>query len=298
MNGETGDNGVLAARGVELRHLRALVALAQELHYSRAAIRLHVAQSTLSRTIADLEGLVGTSLVDRTHRTVALTEGGRALAGVSEQTLAGVQHGVAAARSAPLTLGLLGTYGFRWLPALRERIGALTVRTVAPDEGFTALTRDVTLVVGAMPIVEPAHLAFRTLACTDAWIALPACHPLAATDPLPFARIAREPLVLPRADATWRGHVELIYRAHGLPVRHGPDATCMAEVLALVAAGRGWSMACAREELHPWDGVELRRVTDLDRTRIAVAWDPARLPAEAQRVVDALLDLSSDVSVP
>ena len=243
MNHEDGDDGVLAARGVELRHLRALVALAHELHYSRAAIRLHVAQSTLSRTIADLEGLVGTTLVDRSRRTVALTEGGRALVGAAEQTLAEVQRGVRAARTAPLTLGLMGTYGFRWLPALRERIDALAVRPIAPDEGFTALTRDVTLVVGAMPIVEPAHLAFRTLARTDTWIALSASHPLAATEPVPVARIAREPLLLAQADVTGRGHVELIYRAHGLPVRRGPHAACMAEVLALVAAGRGWSLA-------------------------------------------------------
>lgn len=289
-------NGELAASGVELRHLRALVALAVERHYGRAALRLHLAQSTLSRTIVDLEGLVGTVLVDRDRRGVALTDGGRALVGVAEQTLAAVQRGVAAARTAPLTLGVMGAYGFRWIPALQDRLGPdmCAVRPIAPDEGFDALERDVTLAVTAMPIVEPAHLIARPLARTDRWVALAHRHPLAEAETVPFERLAREPLLLPAVHATLRANVELVFRAHGLTVRRGPETSCPAELLALVAAGAGWSLATTREELQPWDGVALRRVAGLDRTTIALVCDPARVTAQAQHVIDTLVEIAAD----
>ena len=292
-------NGGLAASGVELRHLRALVALAVELHYGRAALRLHLAQSTLSRTIADLEGLVGTPLVDRDRRGVALTDGGRALVGVAEQTLAAVPRGVAAARAAPLTLGVMGAYGFRWIPALQDRLGPdmCAVRPVAPDEGFDALERDVTLAVTPMPIVEPARLVARPLARTDSWVAIARTHPLAQSETVPFERLAREPLLLPAVCATLRANVELVFRAHGLTVRRGPETSCPAELLALVAAGAGWSLATTREELQPWDGVALRRVAGLDRTTIALVYDPARATAAAHRVIDTLVEIATDEPV-
>lgn len=294
------DDGVLATRGVELRHLRALVALADELHYGRAAIRLHLAQSTLSRTIADLEGLVGTPLVDRAHRCVTLTDSGRVLVGVAERALTTVDQGVGAARTAPLTLGILGTYGFRWIPALCERLGAdaPAIRRVAPEEGLAALTRDACLVVAPLPLVAPPHLASLTLARTDCWIALPRKHHLTASESVPFARIARERLLLPAADASWRAHVELLFRAHGLSVRHGPPASSMPEVLAYVAAGTGWSLAPTREEFHRWEGVELRRITELDRTTIALVWDPDRLTQGAQRVIDTLRAIATETDEP
>lgn len=290
-----GEDGVLAASGVELRHLRALVALADELHYGRAALRLHLAQSTLSRTIVDLEGLVGCTLFDRTRRSVALTDCGRSLVGVAEETLSRVREGLCTARTAPLTIGIIGRYGYRWVPALRERLGdeAPAVRAIAPGEGFDALARGVTLAIGPLPIVEPAHLASQALARTDCWVALATSHHLTVAEAVPFARIAREPLLLAAADPAWITNVELIFRAHGLPLQRGPEASCTAEILALVAAGAGWTVAPSREEFHPWDGVERRRLGGLDRTTIAAVWDPARLTPELQRVIDALLEISS-----
>ena len=73
--------------GLELRHLRYFVALAGELHFSRAAEALHVSQPLLSRQIRDIERIVGVPLVGRTRPTVELTAAGRKFFEQAQHTL-------------------------------------------------------------------------------------------------------------------------------------------------------------------------------------------------------------------
>src|SRR5213076_2095932 len=116
---------------MELRHLRYFVAVAEELHFGRAAQRLHIAQPPLSQQIRRLEGDLGVSLFDRTNRRVALTDAGRAFLGEARLTLAQAERATQVASRAArgeigqLIIGYMASAELnvfpRLLPVFRKR---------------------------------------------------------------------------------------------------------------------------------------------------------------------------------
>jgi monoterpene epsilon-lactone hydrolase len=88
-----------APEAIELRHLRAFVAVARELSFSRAADRLYLSQPALSRQVRALERLVGCTLLRRSTHRVELTLAGEALLGRAEDLIADLDSAVTATRS-------------------------------------------------------------------------------------------------------------------------------------------------------------------------------------------------------
>ncbi len=195
---------------VELRHLEYFVTVAEELNFTRAARRLHVAQSGLSAAIRSLERELGLPLFDRTSKRVALTDAGAALLPEARTTLAAAQ----AARDAvdqvrgglrgTLTLGTLTSVGILDLPALIGRFHAdhpdVTIRLHAAPSGSAGLAQ--ALVEGTLdaaflsfPGAPPPGLTVRTLASVSMLALLPADHPLAQGHDVALADLADEPFV-------------------------------------------------------------------------------------------------------
>ena len=100
---------------MEIRHLRYFVAVAEELHFGRAAARVHTAQSSFSAQIRDLEEEIGVNLLHRTKRQVHLTDAGRAFLVEVRATLKQSEHAVRVAQRADR--GHAGTLGIGFVPS-------------------------------------------------------------------------------------------------------------------------------------------------------------------------------------
>src|SRR5499427_8797335 len=114
------------AAGIELRHFRYFLAVAETLHFSKAAARLGIAQPPLSQQIRRLEQLIGHRLFDRTTRGVKLTLAGQLLADRARSTIEKVQDDLEQVRrlgrgeEGTLTVGFSGSVMFAQLPAAIE----------------------------------------------------------------------------------------------------------------------------------------------------------------------------------
>ena len=234
----------------ELRHLRAFVALAEELNFTRAAQRLHLAQQALSAQIQQLEERVGAQLVTRTTRKVELTAAGEALYAQAPGVLAALDAATEAARGAArgetgwLRIGLLATAALDFTPLVlraftAERPGVeLSVRNVDfsdPTGGVRSGDTDVAVVWLPFAtdglVVEPLFDEERVGLLADD-------HPLAAKPELRAADLAGEPM-------GWVEGLDTIALDFWTLAEHrrGPDGAGVAitgfdDYLAAIRAGR------------------------------------------------------------
>jgi DNA-binding transcriptional LysR family regulator len=252
---------------LDLRLLPSFLVLAQELHFSRAAGRLHVAQPALSQQIARLERQVGARLFDRPPQPVALTEAGRALLGHVEPALALIDDGVAESRAAqsgqPIALNVyhLSSFAARLVPRVVAAIRAghpqlrLSLHAAGLAEQLAALRagRAHAALIHASPDLplEVRDLEAETIATGPRMIAVPGDHPLARRDRVLLSDAASEPFVIPSGDAK-SGYSAALYGAcarYGFSPHVAVQANDTGVLLDLVAAGVGVA-------LMPWTAVE------------------------------------------
>ena len=193
---------------MELRHLRAFLVVAEELHFGRAARRLHMSQPPLSQQIKRLEQEVGARLLDRSTREVALTSAGRAFRAEARRALDAVDAACTAARRAErgdtgtIRLGFTGPSSYHVLPALARRFGEDNpgVRLVLAPPSFsgelTGALRDGEIDLGfvRLPVSAPG-LTVRTLQREPFVAVLPDRHPLAGADVIDLPELADDPFV-------------------------------------------------------------------------------------------------------
>jgi DNA-binding transcriptional LysR family regulator len=169
----------------EISQIRCFVAVAEELHFSRAAERLNMTQPPLSRQIRLLEHHVGTQLLDRNSRTVRLTAAGRAFLPEAARILRMAEEAATAARrvakgeQGTLTIGFTAAAGYGLLPdlvrRLRERVPGigLTLKEVVTTAQIEALDSG-QLDLGLMrPHAEHGELETQRVAAESLMLALP-----------------------------------------------------------------------------------------------------------------------------
>jgi DNA-binding transcriptional LysR family regulator len=190
---------------MELRHLRYFVAVAEELHFGRAAERLHLSQPPVSLALKELEQELGVTLLERTSRRIALTRAGEDALRDARAVLAAADLLKRRAREAAkglmgtLSIGFISLPAYSFLPPLLHRFTGDYQRVkLALQEGTSdQILRDVeggALDVGLVfqtPDLAPA-LQARPVQKEPLVVALPETHPLAGARSVSLARLANE----------------------------------------------------------------------------------------------------------
>jgi DNA-binding transcriptional LysR family regulator len=228
----------IPAATVEVRELRYFIVLCEELHFSRAAARLHISQSPLSQTIAQLERKLGTRLLDRSSRHVQLTRAGEVLRYHSERLLRDLEDAVGATRRAgggetgPLRIAAGPVSLVAVLPGLRheldERLPLLEVEVadMAGDDVVDAVLHG-SADVGVMLCAPERDDIETALLRRDSPVAvMQAGHRLAERDSVTVADLAAHTLVLWPRDIAKGAHDLVLMMFHG----HRPAATRVTDV--------------------------------------------------------------------
>ena len=218
---------------MELRQLRYFVAVAEDLHFRRAAERLHVAQPAVSEQVRKLELDLGVQLFERTHRSVSLTDAGVALLDEARRVLRQTEVARQAARGATERAAMRLRVGY--LPdalpvavprALRQLAASLPALQVdlesAPAWRLVDDVRRGRLDAAITSLPAPTN-GLRSLPLGEqrAVVALPAMHPHAIEPEIAIARLAPERIVLLPYDANpaFRNAVVALFHAEGLAPR-------------------------------------------------------------------------------
>jgi len=261
---------------MELRHLRYLVAVAEEGHVTRAAERLGIQQPPLSQQIRALERELDVLLFRRKPRGMELTQAGATLVDEARAILARVEAAAAAAKrtargeAGHIGLGFTSSASFHPLvPRAIRAFGeshplvALALEesgTVELAESLKAERIDAAFV--RSPVAEGDGLAVHPVLDEDMFVALPTGHRLAGADgtPLPLGELAGEIFILYRRPVGPGLHDSIIAACHraGFSPRVGQEAPRMLSTLSLVAAGLGVSLVPASMRRLQADGVAYR----------------------------------------
>ena len=261
---------------IELRVWRQFLAVAQELHFGRAALRLHMSQPPLTQAIALLEQRLQLQLFERTKRYVALTPAGVALVPEVRELLQRAQALPAHARAAAtgelgrLRLGFVSTVGFallpEWVRALRERHPGVQLELVEAtgDVQLLALERG-ELDAGFMlhaPGFSPAALVCQPISSEPLVLAVPQQHALASVAELSLDAVLAEPLVIfPRHIApSLFDAVFALYHGAGCLPQVAQEAIQMQTIVNLVSAGLGLAWVPASVQQFQRPGVVYRSV--------------------------------------
>ena len=282
---------------MELRHLRYFVAVAELLHFGRAARRLDIAQPPLSRRIRDLEAELGVRLFERTKRRVELTRAGSAFLADVRPLLGQIERAVQRARrvdrgeAGELSIGRVAAADFTKFSSMVRTFHehhpeiALDIKDLTTPEQVTAL-QEHRLDIGFLraPVKHP-WLASEKLLSEDIILALPRGHHLTAHQRVSVPLIATEANVfLSRSRAPTLSDLVLnVYQRAGVTPTMSHEVEHPEALLGYVAAGLGVALVPASFRAVPRPGIVYRPLSPkAPRMEMRLAWRRNDLSAAGQ----------------
>lgn len=287
---------------MDLRELEAFVAVAEELHFGRAAERLRMSQPPLSSRIKHLERRLRVELFERSTRKVALTAAGerflpsamRALRAVedAQRTAAAIVGG----EDGVVRLGFAGVSSHRVLPrlsrAVQERYPAIDLQLYSQAYVHTAekMIQAGELDIAFARLPTPVDLESRVVAVEQLVCALPEGHRLSIADEVSMSDLSAEPFVsLPSTQGSiLQATMESLCVSAGFRPNIAQIAPDSATVLALVAAGVGVTITLSSAADTRDLGIVYRPISQISPSHMfaTLIWSRRRLTASARRVLD------------
>lgn len=285
---------------VELNHLRCFVAVAEELHFGRAAARLYMTQPPLSRQIQQLEEILGLVLFDRHSRSVRLTEAGRVyyddavrILRLSDRATDSVRR-VARGDAGQVTLGFTAVSGYQLIPDL---LGAasmelpgirVVLREMVSTHQIKALeTRAIDLGIMRSQF-GAADIAFHHLVREPLLLAMHATHPLATAPTINASQLRDQPFVMYSADGGQYFHDRIagLLNAADVRVNFVQSIDQTHTIVALVRGNLGIAIVPASAQELGMRDVVFRPVWTTDAyadTHLAWSKEPQSTPVERFR---------------
>lgn len=293
---------------VHLRNLRYFVAVAEELHFSRAAERLHVSQPALSKQIRQLERQLRFELFRRDRRRVELTGAGETLLPAARALLAAWEASLREASVRASEEGKLLRVGFQ------TSVGGGLYQDIAgrfaeshpdwrlelrlhdwsdPTSGLLDRSADVAFLW--LPTGADDAIDVEPIRSERRFVALPAGHRLARRRALQLADLLDEPFVaMPKEAGPLRDYWLAIDERGGRPALIGAEAATPDETFEAVASGHGVHLiADGNAAVYARPGIVYRPVIDLEPCQLAVAWRRGDRRAAVRDLVGAAVDVAA-----
>lgn len=247
---------------ITLRHIRYFIAVAEEMHFSRAAERLHMAQPPLSQQIRQLEQLMGVDLFQRTKRRVQLTAAGQAFLTECRLLLQQLDQAVLKAQQAnrgeygTLTIGFVSSASYSVLPKLLRQFRQtypdvnVVLRELSASLQSQAIdSRSIDISI-ARSAVDSINAELAATIEESLIVAMPSGHELSRAKTVSLEELAREPFILfPRSlSPALYDQIISLCRSAGFSPKVVQEAIQMQTIIGLVVAEIG--VAIVPESLH------------------------------------------------
>ena len=298
-----------------IEQLRSFLAVADELHFGRAAERLHVAQPPLSRTIKQFERELGTRLFDRNTRSVRLTSSGQALMDPAKEVLDALRRAETAVRSADH--GEVGTVRIAFAGVSTHRLVARLARVVRSQrpgiqlelssQNFAQpamkrlLAGETDLALGRWDVV-PAEVSAQVVMPDSLVLAVPDTHALAGARRLSIGQLASEGFISlpPHEGSVLPDRLRRLAHANGFVAEVVQVAPDTQTALALVSAEVGCHLTLASVAENVTDPhvvfIPLNESTPSLDVHLRAAWRRDDQNPALRAVLDELLTLNDGVA--
>lgn len=274
---------------MDIKPLRYFVALAETLHFGKAAERLHISQPPLSRQVAALEKSVGVKLVERNSRNVRLTRAGECFYTDAKQVLASLEQAARNARAVAkgevgsVVIGFTMCAAYSVIPRYARLFSAawpevdLQLREIVSNDLLEQVEHGEIDAAVLLPTEHGANIHTQTVVVEPLCVALAGSHRLATQPQLAIAQLANEAFIVASERAASPLYAAIVQHCqeHGFTPTIRFEVQLQQTVLGLVAEAVGVALVPASMQKAQVAGVVFVPLVDAPQIEQVVAWSSA-----------------------